>query len=306
MSAVPSAAACRAARAASGGGAAPLPPAARLWCAERLSLTEPAMDLAGKLAVVTGGARGIGRAIAQVLKDAGARVAVCDLDEAAASEAGAALGGLGARVDVGSEAALARFLTRVQRELGAIDVYVSNAGLGFGDGPLWTPSSAPNEAWEANWRVNVMASVYAARHAVPGMLARGGGTFVVVASAAGLLNQIGDAAYTASKHAAVAFAESLAIAHGDDGLKVHCLCPEGVRTDMVKGIEAGVQGLSGYVEPADAARALLAAMAEGRFLVFTHPTTAGYVRTKAEDRDRWLGGMRKLRRGLIEKLGRPL
>ena len=183
---------------------------------------------------------------------------------------------------------------------------ISNAGTGVSDGPGWGAGDAPNAAWELCWNVNVMASVYLARHLARKLAARGG-RFLITASAAGLLNQIGDAPYSAVKAAAVSFAESLAITHGDEGLIVHCLCPEGVKTPLVEGIEGGAQGLSGYKEVSEVVDAVFAAFETGRFLITTHEQTPQYVATKAENRDRWVGGMRKLRRMLLEANGgRPL
>ncbi|PWE16845.1 short-chain dehydrogenase [Marinicauda salina] len=263
------------------------------------------MDLSGKTAVVTGGASGIGAAIARALHEAGAKVAVADLNAEQAAAVGEACGGFGGRVDVGDEDDLVRFINRVERALGPIDVYVSNAGLGVTDGPGWGAGDAANASWEKCWSVNVMASVYAARHLAKPMAERGG-RFLITASAAGLLAQIGDAAYSATKAAAVSFAESLAITHGDDGLKVHVLCPEGVRTPLVEGIEGGAQGLGGYKEPEDVAAAVMKAFEDERFLIMTHENTPEYVAMKGADRDRWVGGMRKLRRMLLEKMGRPM
>lgn len=264
------------------------------------------MELEGKIAIVTGAASGIGKAIAEALHAKGVKIAAADLDGAGAATVGEALGGLGQGVDVTDEAALTRFFNKVERTLGPVDIYISNAGIGVSDGPGWGAGDAPTAAWQACWDVNVMASVYAARHLARGIAGRGG-HFVVTASAAGLLNQIGDAPYSATKAAAVSFAESLAITHGDDGLKVHCLCPEGVRTPLVEGIEGGAQGLSGYIEASEVAETLLKAMAENRFLVTTHDQTPQYAAMKGNERDRWVGGMRKLRRMLLEaNNGRPL
>ncbi len=263
------------------------------------------MDLSGKIAIVTGGASGIGKAVAQALQARGAKIAIADLNGEAAAQTGKALGGFGEGVDVGNEAALTRFINKVERTLGPVDIYISNAGLGVSDGPGWGAGDAPNAAWDVCWQVNVMASVFAARHLARKIAARHG-HFVITASAAGLLAQIGDAPYSATKAAAVSFAECLAITHGDEGLNVHCLCPEGVNTPLVAGIEGGAQGLGGYIEPEEVAETLLRAMEDKRFLVTTHANTPGYVAHKGQDRDRWVGGMRKLRRMLVEKLGRPM
>ncbi|MGY6532675.1 SDR family oxidoreductase [Glycocaulis sp.] len=263
------------------------------------------MDLSGKVAIVTGGASGIGKAVAEALHQRGANIAVADLDAKAAQDVGKACGGFGEAVDVANEAALTRFINKVERTLGPVDIYISNAGLGVTDGPGWGAGDAPNAAWDVCWQVNVMASVFAARHLARKIAARQG-HFVITASAAGLLAQIGDAPYSATKAAAVSFAECLAITHGDEGLNVHCLCPEGVNTPLVQGVEGGAQGLGGYIEAGEVAETLLKAMEEKRFLVMTHANTPGYVTHKGQDRDRWVGGMRKLRRMLVEKLGRPM
>lgn len=264
------------------------------------------MDLNGKIAIVTGGASGIGKACASAFHARGAKVVIADLNHDAAKAAGEQFGGFGLGVDVTDETALARLVNRVERKLGPVDIFMSNAGIGVSDGPGWGAGDAPTPSWDACWQVNVMASVYAARMLARSMAKRHG-HFIITASAAGLLNQIGDAPYSATKAAAVSFAESLAITHGDDGLKVQCLCPEGVNTPLVKEIEGGAQGLSGYLEPEDVAETLLKAMEENRFLVTTHAQTPEYVAKKGSERDRWVGGMRKLRRMLVEaNNGRPL
>ena len=264
------------------------------------------MTLDGKVAVVTGGTSGIGKACAEAFHARGAKVVIADLNGEAAVEVGQRFGGFGMRVDVSNEGSLARLINRVERELGAVDIFMSNAGIGVSDGPGWGAADAPNGSWYACWQINLMASVYAARMLARPMAERGG-HFIITASAAGLLNQIGDAPYSATKAAAVSFAESLAIGYGDDGLKVQCLCPEGVNTPLVKGIEGGAQGLSGYIEPEQVAQTLLKAMDENRFLVTTHDQTPKYAAMKGAERDRWVGGMRKLRRMLLEaNNGRPM
>ncbi len=264
------------------------------------------MDYDTLTVAVTGGARGIGLALAQEAARRGARVAISDL--AGAEDAAETFGGHGATVDVTDEAAMGAWLERVAQELGPVGAFFSNAGVITTDAPSWHAAGAPNSEWEKCWQVNVMASVYAARALVPGMLARGGGAFGVVASAAGLLSQIGSAPYSATKHAAVAFAESLAITHGDDGLQVVCVCPQAVNTDMIRAAgdeTGGPAGLDGVVEPEDVARETFAALEEKRFFAFPHPKVPDYVKMKAENEDRWLGGMRKIRRMMLESFGRP-
>ena len=178
------------------------------------------MEYSGKVAIVTGAASGIGKAIAEALAAKGVKVAAVDRDAEGAKAVGAACGGFGTGVDVTDEHALARLYVGVEKRLGPVDFYISNAGIGVSDGPGWGSGDAPNASWQACWDVNVMASVYAARHLARSIASRKG-VFVVTASAAGLLNMVGDAAYAATKAAAVAFAENLAITHGDDGLQVH-------------------------------------------------------------------------------------
>lgn len=263
------------------------------------------MDFMGKVAAITGGAGGIGAALARALHARGAKVAACDLDGAAAEKTGAACGGFGMAADVSNEADVARFINAVERRLGPIDLYFSNAGVGFSDGPLWGAADAPNRVWETQWAVNVMASVYAARLVAPKMAARGAGAFVITASAAGVLHQIGDTAYSATKSAAVALAEGLAIAYGDAGVQVHCLCPQYVRTGMTKDLAAEMTGVDGMISAEEAAETTLKALEDNRFLILTHAVTGEHFMRKAGDRDRWLKGMRGLRAMLVEKLGRP-
>lgn len=263
------------------------------------------MDLNGKTVAITGGARGIGLAMAKAFHAQGAQIALADLH--GAEEAAVELGGYGATVDVTDQGQLDDFVRTAEAQLGPLDIFVSNAGILRLDAPSWDAMGASDADWQASWDVNVMGAVRASRAVWPGMKARGGGVFVVVASAAGLLGQIGTAAYTATKHAAVSYAESLAISHGDEGLQVVCVCPQAVRTDMLGGTEdGGIAGADGIVEPADVAAETLKAIAEKRFLALPHPQVAEYEAMRATQRDRWLGGMRKFRRMMFEKRGGPV
>lgn len=249
------------------------------------------MKIAGSVCVVTGAASGIGRALVRALADAGAkRVVAVDLDEKGATAVAAGVGGIGLRADVSREADVSGVVERVERELGPIDLFCSNAGILVGGGP-----ECADAEWQKIWEVNVMAHVWAARALVPRMIARGGGALLQTASAAGLLSQIGSAPYAVTKHAAVALAEWLSITYGGQGLQVAVLCPQAVRTRMTDGIEdGGVAGVDGMIEPEDVAAAAIAGLEEGRFLILPHPTVAEYVRRKAEDHDRWIRGMRRL------------
>jgi NAD(P)-dependent dehydrogenase (short-subunit alcohol dehydrogenase family) len=249
------------------------------------------MKLKDKVAVVTGGAHGIGKALSERFAVEGARVVVADLDAGAASEVAQQIGGLAITTNVAREADIVNLVQKANEAYGAIDLFCSNAGIG-------TPGGAdePNEIWQNIWDVNVMAHIYAARAVVPQMLARGGGYLLNTASAAGLLAQIGSAPYSVTKHAAVAFAEWLSITHGDRGIRVSCLCPQGVNTDLLRR-SAGAPGQflrAGMLEPQQVADCVVKGLEEERFLILPHPEVAEYMRRKATDYDRWLRGMRRL------------
>jgi NAD(P)-dependent dehydrogenase (short-subunit alcohol dehydrogenase family) len=252
------------------------------------------MNLQDKVVVVTGGANGIGRALCKRFGAEGARgVVVSDIDFGTASQVADEINGIAIRADVSSEADLANLVAEAGEVFGQIDLFCSNAGIGGVPGF----EQVSNEAWRQIWEVNVMAHIYAARAVLPQMLERGEGYLLNTASAAGLLTQIGSAPYSVTKHAAVSFAEWLAITYGDRGIKVSCLCPQGVKTNMLmSSAEAGAAGflLEGAIEPEDAAEAVVRGLAEEKFLILPHPEVAEYFQRKATDYDRWLRGMRRL------------
>ena len=252
------------------------------------------MNLQEKVVVVTGGANGIGRALCRRFAAEGARgVVVSDIDFDAARKVADEINGLAVKTDVSSEADVITLVAKANEAFGPVDLFCSNAGVGGVPGF----EEVTNENWRRIWEINVMAHIFAARTALPQMLERGSGYLLNTASAAGLLTQIGSAPYSVTKHAAVAFAEWLAITYGDRGIKVSCLCPQGVKTNMLmSSAEAGAAGflLAGAIEPEDAAEAVVKGLAEEKFLILPHPEVAEYFQRKANDYDRWLRGMRRL------------
>ena len=269
------------------------------------------MELEGAVAVVTGAASGIGRSLARALAlDAGSVVVVADIDgpgaEAVAAEIAADSGagrpaGLAAGIDVTDEAAVIELIERVEASLGPIELWCGNAGISRLGGV-----ERPDDEWNHVWNVNVMAHVIACRHLVPRWIERGSGHLLVTASAAGLLTNFGTASYAVTKHAAVGLAEWLAIAHGDDGVRVSCLCPQGVRTPMTENEGAvavdQVRAL-GLMEPEDVATVTVEALQQDRFLILPHPEVATYEQRRAGDRQRWLDGMRRMQRRLLDASG---
>lgn len=259
------------------------------------------MELRDRVAVVTGGASGIGAALCRRFAAEGARgVVVADRDAAGAEAVAQEIGGLAVAVDVAVEGEVRGLVARASERFGAIDLLCSNAGVALGGGldPLAGGPFAPDAAWRTSWDVNVMAHVYAARAVLPAMLARGRGALLQTASAAGLLTDLSSHAYSVTKHAAVAFAEALAISYGARGIHVACLCPQGVRTPMLLGVDG--QGAAahlgpGAIEPEAVAEAVVQGLRDERFLILPHPEAAAYYRRRAEDTDRWLAGMRRLR-----------
>ena len=258
----------------------------------------PSMDVGDKVVVVTGGASGIGRAMCRAFAAAGARgVVVADLDaaqaQAVAAEFGAA--GLGMAVDVSSEPQVQALVQAATAHFGQVDVFCSNAGI-----ISRRDEDADNLQWQRHWDVNLMGHVYAARAVLPQMLARGEGYLVQTASAAGLLSQVNAAPYSVTKHAAVGFAEWLSIAYGERGIRVSCLCPQGVLTPMLMGSELAPRDqpsflADGAVTPEVVAAKVIEAMAAETFLILPHAEVLTFWQRKTADCDRWLRGMRRLR-----------
>lgn len=271
------------------------------------------MNLNGRTAVVTGGASGIGAALARALAGAGARVVIGDLNATAAEEVAAQVNAatpgtaVGVGADVRTEAANAALIAAAEQSFGPVDIFFANAGVP-GDASL----DASAEAWHQALDVNVMAHVHAARLLTPAWTQRGEGYFVSTASAAGLLTQLGSATYSVSKHAAVAFAEWLAITYGDKGIKVSCVCPMGVDTPLLNAAsQAGnpdaalaaraVRNAGAVLDADSVAATILAGVVDERFLILPHSAVLDMFRGKAADYPGWLGGMRWYQRTLMEK-----
>jgi NAD(P)-dependent dehydrogenase (short-subunit alcohol dehydrogenase family) len=250
------------------------------------------MQLKDKVAVVTGGANGIGRALCRRFAAEGARgVVVADLDAARAKQVAEEIGGLPVAVDVASEGDIRRLADETIKRFGQIDLFCSNAGIALGG-----TVDAPDSDWQKTWEVHVMSHVYAARAVLPDMLKRGDGYLLQTSSAAGLLSQVGSAPYSVTKHAAIALAEWLAITYGPQ-VKVSCLCPQGVLTDMLLRPDAGAATeflKAEALSPEQVADAVIEGLASEKFLILPHPIVADYMQRKATDTDRWIRGMRRL------------
>lgn len=264
------------------------------------------MQVNGKIVVVTGGANGIGRALCEAFHRAGAaKVVVADIDSAAARVVAASIAGAAFKCDVGKENDILHLIDETERLFGPIALFCSNAGIGGGFDPLSdNAGGTSDEPFARSWAVHVMAHVYAARHLVPRMKARGEGYFLNTISAAGLLSQVGSPAYSTTKHAAVGFAESLAISHRADGIKVSILCPQGVDTNMLRSIPKGPQSGDGDLSPEQVAKDALDGIAQETFLILPHPQVLGYMRRKTENYDRWISGMAKIQAKMREDYGK--
>jgi NAD(P)-dependent dehydrogenase (short-subunit alcohol dehydrogenase family) len=250
------------------------------------------MIVKDKCVVVTGAASGIGAALSRRFERDGARVVVADRQADALERVAGEIDAVAVPCDVTDAAQIAALVDQAEKVCGPIDLFCSNAGVIAIGG-----ENASDAEWQLSIDVNVMAHVYAARVLVPRMIERGGGYLLQTASAAGLLTQIGSAPYSVTKHAALAFAEWLAITYGDAGIKVSVLAPQAVRTAMTAGVEnGGVAGVDGMLEPDDVADAVIAGLASESFLILPHPEVLEYFRRKASDYERWLNGMRRLQR----------
>ena len=250
------------------------------------------MELNGRVAVITGGSGGIGQAMARAFLGAGAKaIILADLHKDAVQAAAEEIGCEGIACNVTDETQIQTLVDQTLEHHGQIDLFCSNAGAG-GEGLL---TDAANEVWQQQWDLHVMAHVYAARAVLPSMLARGEGYLLNTASAAGLLAALGSGPYTVTKAAAVKLAEFISITHGDEGIRVSVLCPQGVNTAMAPRALGDGQ-TDGIIEPEQLAETVLDALREERFYVLPHPEVEDYVRRKGDNIDRWLSGMRRLRR----------
>ena len=270
------------------------------------------MDVVRRVVVVTGGASGIGRALCRSFAAAGARATVvADIDGEGARAVAAELRGRGAgslavTTDVADAEQVADLVAVAEADFGPVDIFCANAGILVTGGTDLAPAT-----WDRAWSVNVMSHVHAAHAVLPSMLERGEGYLVHTASAAGLLTQLGAAPYSVTKHAVVALAEWLSITHGEAGIRVSCVCPQGVWTamtgsidDTTPGVAQATAGRDGMVEPEAVAEAVLEAVAAERFLVLPHPEVATYEQRRAGDRERWLRSMRRVQ-AQIADLGQP-
>lgn len=257
------------------------------------------MEIAGKVAVVTGGASGIGRALCRRFAREGARgVVVADINAQGTRAVADEIGGLAVPTDVSKEPEIQALVARAIESFGRIDLFCSNAGIAIQGGV---------DVADAEWRriidINFMAHLWAARAVLPAMLERGEGYLLTTASAAGLLTQIGSAPYAVTKHMAVALAEWISVTYGDLGIKVSCLCPQGVKTGMLSEASGPAFLLIGAIEPDVVADAVIEGLRDERFLILPHPEVKEYVARKASDPDRWLRGMRRLQARIAEALG---
>jgi NAD(P)-dependent dehydrogenase (short-subunit alcohol dehydrogenase family) len=255
----------------------------------------------GARVVITGGGSGIGAALATRFTAEGARVVVNDVNGQAAAEVAEAIGATAVPADAASEEGVAALIAAATEMLGGIDLFCANAGVGR-PGDAAAPVAEQEADWELSWQVNVMAHVRAARLLLPDWLERGSGHLICTVSAAGLLTMLGTAPYSVTKHAALSYAEWLALTYKHRGITVQALCPQGVRTPMLAGSGPAGRALldESAITPEDAAEAVIQGIADGSFLILPHPEVAQMYANRAANPDRWIGGMNKLQRSLEE------
>lgn len=260
------------------------------------------MKFDDKHVIITGGAGGIGAAMGRLFAKQGARVVVSDLKIEAAQELADEIGGLALPCDVADEGSVIDLIEQAQTRFGPVDLFCSNAG--FGAGEKSHAASASNDVWQKNWDVHVMAHVYASRALLPAMIERGDGYLLNIASAAGLLMQVGDSAYSATKAAAVSFAQSLAVAHGGDGVKVSVVCPQYVNTDILAiSEEQRAQPMKDVLTPEDCAKVILDGIENEDFMIMPHPQVRDFMANRGSDPDAWIDGMRRYRKAVLNQKG---
>ncbi len=258
------------------------------------------MKVENKRVVITGSANGIGSSLARAFRERNAKsIVLVDLDESNNEKLANEINGIPYRANVGNEDEIINLIEFANQKMNGIDIFCSNAGISGTGGLL----NASNDDWNNIWNINVMSHIHAAKHSLPIMLEQGEGYFMNTASAAGLLTQLGAAGYSVTKSAAVSFAEWLKITYGERGIGVSCLCPQGVRTPMVKDapeIVGSLVSIDGLLEPDDVANEVIKAIESDQFLITPHPEVLEYMKIKASDPDRWINGMQSLTKQLID------
>ncbi len=259
---------------------------------------EKNMNCQDKVVFVTGGARGIGRALCRRFAQEGAKaVIVSDINFELAKQVADEINGTAFQLDVSDEAAVKQVIEQIIIQFGQIDLVCSNAGIGGKAGCL----EVENEVWQKIYEVNVLSHLYLSRAVFPAWIERGEGYFLLTVSAAGLLTHFEAAPYSVSKHGALALAEWLSIAYKDAGIRLSCLCPQGVKTEMLTG-DIGGQGsilMEGAIEPEEVAESVIKGLADESFLILPHPEVAQYFINKAENYERWLHALRKMRKATL-------
>src|ERR1700741_4654459 len=264
------------------------------------------MQVTGKVVVVTGGGNGIGKALCEAFHGAGAaKVVGADLDVHSARDVAGPIDGTAFPCAVEQEKNVLHVIEETERQFGPIALFCSNAGISGGFDPMSVNAGGTSdEPFARSWAIHVMAHIYAARHLIPRYKERGGGYFLNTISAAGLLSQVGSPAYSTTKHAAVGFAENLAISHRADGIKVSILCPQGVDTNMLRSIPKGPQSGDGDLSPEQVANDALKGIEQETFVILPHPQVLDYMRKKTENYDRWIAGMAKIQARMREDFGK--